>query len=117
MNILTTIKNIFSKTQPNVTNPVVSYDIEAYLAKHTKGIEEEAKLFIDKYGSDFDIFFYRQKFDIFIRKEILPFRQPNSKKLSKNGIYDHHHVEKWIKRPLLWQEVGTNCELQQTQLV
>lgn len=79
MNILSTITNIFTKTPPIVTNTIVSYDIETYLVKHTNQIEEEVRLFIDKYGSDFDTFLYRQNFDTFIRTEILLFRQPNSK--------------------------------------
>jgi hypothetical protein len=94
MNILTTIKNIFSKTQPVPSKPVVTYDMNAYAAKHAKEIEEEAILFIDKYGSDFDTFFYRPNFDTFIRTEILPFRQPDSK---HNNFLDNSYWN--IKHP------------------
>jgi hypothetical protein len=78
MNILTTIQNIFSKPQTIVTNPPISpipYDYKAYVTRRQKENEEEAKLFIGKYGNDFTALFYRQKFDIFIHKEILPFRK------------------------------------------
>lgn len=78
MSILTFIKNIFGKTQPIMTNPIV-YNIDEHLAKHTKFIEEEANVFIEKYGADFDTFFYRENFETFIRTEVLPFRQPDSK--------------------------------------
>lgn len=88
MNIFTTIKNIFSKTQPVPSNPVATYDMNAYVAKHAKEIEEEARLFIDKYGSDFDTFFYRPNFDTFIRTEILSFRQRDSK---NNNFLDNSY--------------------------
>jgi hypothetical protein len=97
MNILTTIKNIFSKPQTIVTNPPISlipYDYKAYVISHQKEIEEESKLFIDKYGNDFTAFFYRQNLDIFIRKEILPFRNPNSK---KNTFLDNSYWK--VKHP------------------
>ena len=85
MNILTTIKNIFTKTPPSST---VTYDAEAYLIKHTKDIQEETKLFIEKYGNDFNTFFYRKDVDIFIRKEILPTRKHN---YEYNGALNNSH--------------------------
>jgi len=90
VNILTTIRNIFSKTQPSVTQPIISLDLRAYIAKHKKEIEEEAKILIDKCCSDFDVFFWRQHFDVFLRTEILPFRQPDSK---RNGILANSYWE------------------------
>ena len=56
----------------------MTYDIDAYIAKHAKKIEEEAVLFTEKYGSCFHTFFYRPNFDTFVRSEILPFRQSES---------------------------------------
>lgn len=68
--------------------------MDAYLVKHAQEIEEEARLFIDKYGSEFDTFFYRPNFDTFIRTEILPFRQPGSK---HNNFLDNSYWN--VKHP------------------
>ena len=89
MNILTTIKNIFSKPKP-----IVSIDYTSYVIRRQKENEEDAKLFIDKYGNDFTVLFYRQNFDIFIRKEILPFRTRYS---YKNNVLANSHWE--VKHP------------------
>ena len=94
MNLLTTIKNIFSGTKRIASNSVVTYDKNEYVAKHAKKIEEEARLFVEKYGSDFHTFFYRLNFDRFIRSEFLPFRQANSKhnNFLRNSYWNTKHA-------------------------
>jgi hypothetical protein len=65
---------------------------EAYLIKHYKAISAESKTFAGHYG-DFNAFLYRANFDIFLRKEVLPFREPNNRFidfLDKNHWQEKH---------------------------
>jgi hypothetical protein len=91
MNILTGIRNIFRKTQPILVAPAVPSDIDNYIIKHAKEIEAEARCFIDKYGSDFNSFFYRHDLDSFIRKEVLPVRNPKQNAFLDNSYWDIKH--------------------------
>ncbi|MDO7851661.1 hypothetical protein [Hymenobacter convexus] len=65
---------------------------EAYLIKQYKAVSAESKTFAGHYG-DFNAFLYRADFDSFLRKEVLPFREPDNKFiefLDKNHWQEKH---------------------------
>ncbi len=77
----TSIKRHFSK--PGAEQPGQSgsaqFDPDAYIVNHLLAIEKEAVRFIERYGLDFKAFFYRPDLGVFIRGEILTFRDPEPK--------------------------------------
>ena len=60
---------------------------ETYSITHYKDISAESKTFNGHYGN-FNSFLYKANFDIFLRKEVLPFREPDSK---HNTFLDENH--------------------------
>jgi hypothetical protein len=70
----------------------ISADRQAYLEKHLAEIEEEATLFAPHYPIDFNDFLYRPAAADFIRREIIPLRNPDGK---YNDFLDISH---WANR-------------------
>lgn len=60
---------------------------EAYLIKHYKEVSAESNTFTSHYG-DFNAFLYRADFDTFLRKEVLPFREPENEFIA---FLDNNH--------------------------
>lgn len=102
MNLLQAIKPIFKKLgqshgrmpalEHGDATAVRSYDIEAYIAKHMAEIYVDAEALMEKYGTNFNSFFYRPNVDVFIRQEILPFKNPDD---THNHFLDYDH---WMKK-------------------
>lgn len=88
MNLLKTIKAVFDRP----SQPTTYYDADAYIAKHMAEINVKAESFMKKYGTDFFNFFYRPNLDLLIRKEVLPFKNPDSK---HNDFLDNAH---WLNK-------------------
>ncbi len=93
MNLLHAIKTLFDRSNPEQTKVIeaIPYDVDAYMIKHMKEIHINVEPLTKKYGTDFPSFFYRSDLDLFIRKEILPFINPDSK---YNDFFDNNHWQK-----------------------
>lgn len=99
MGILQALKALFqrsiSATEATILNePKAAFDVEAYLAPFNARLAEDFKLagiesarFAQYYG-DFTPFLYRPDFDLFLRKEVLYFREPAN---PHNDFLDHNH--------------------------
>lgn len=99
MNLLQKLKNLFATKQlaekpapSHIVAPVSSEAAhsvwhDAYLIKHYNDIESTSKKFIDHYG-DFNSFLSTPHFDTFLRKEVLFFRVPDSK---RNTFLNNSH--------------------------
>jgi hypothetical protein len=74
--------------------PTPEYDLEndkvriIYLAQNLIEVEKAASLLIERYGSDFNAFFYRPELTDFIRKEAVLCRYPDSQ---HNNFLDISH--------------------------
>lgn len=81
MKLIQALKGIFSKSaheqsQSSEPEQAKIFDLEAYIAQHLADTDKESTRLLERYGPDFTAFLYRPNLDLFIRQEILPFRNP-----------------------------------------
>ncbi len=80
------LKAIFGYTAMPAPEPRPAFDQQAYVAKHLAEIAEAAVQFQQRYGSDFNAFFYRPNASRFIAQEVAPLVYPSP---------DERHWEKY----------------------
>jgi hypothetical protein len=94
MSIFKKIKSFFNNTDHAIPSQSSSDEEEEYIAKHLNEIELESLKFTQRYGNNFEAFFYRPDFAQFLRKDVLEFRNPN---YEHNNFLDNNHWE--MKHP------------------